>query len=165
MYKLYMSISHTFLGGKCGPFHVGKAKALGDIDPGNDTLGYWWEYANSKCTDNFALRILTDEECVINGAETNETCVDSAKALLKRFTFILDQACLNESIIAMGKVLKLNITEKDFEDKHFHHVHVASVRERLNNDTLYEYLQQRFRRDIELYEWSKNQSIIQCNSR
>ena len=67
-------------------------------------------------------------------------------------------------MIAMGKVLNLNITEKDF-DKHFHHVHVGSVRERLNNDTLYEYLQQRFRRDIELYEWSKNQSIIQCHSR
>ena len=38
-----------------------------------------------------------------------------------------------------------------------------STRDRIANDTLFEYLQTRFRSDIELYEWSKTQSIVRCD--
>jgi hypothetical protein len=43
-------------GGKCGSFH----KSLPD-DPTNDTQELYWEYANSDCADNYALRVLANE--------------------------------------------------------------------------------------------------------
>ena len=143
-------------GGKCGEFHK---KITGD--PTNETQALYWEYANGQCSDNYALRVLADDAHCVNGSNTTLACLESAKNLLRRFTFILDQTCLSESMAALGKELHLNITEVAFENPRQHKKH-PSVRVRLNNDTLYEFLRLRFRRDIELYEWSKTQSIVQC---
>jgi len=145
-------------GGKCGGFQ----KKIPD-DPSNETQDTYWEYANSECADNYALRVLTREPCV-QGANTSSECLQGAKDLLNRITFILDQSCLNESVEAFGSALHLNFTKDGFESR-LHHWHAnLSVRDRFGNDTLYEYVQTRFRRDIELYEWSKNRSIVLCNN-
>ena len=103
--------------------------------------------------------IITCKPCV-KGANTTVSCLESAKDFLNRFTFILDQSCLAESVVAMGNALHLNFTETGFES-HLHKKH-QSARERFGNDTLYEYVQTRFQRDIELYEWSKKRSIVVC---
>lgn len=61
----------------------------------------------------------------------------------------------------MGAQLHLAITSDAFES-HLHHEH-KSAKERINNNTLYEFLQKKFRYDIALYEWSKNMSIVKCS--
>eukprot|EP00984_Skeletonema_dohrnii_P003441 scaffold1167_cov108-Skeletonema_dohrnii-CCMP3373.AAC.1 len=43
-------------GGKCGVFQT---KIPGDTS--NETQDLYWEYANSGCADNYALRVLTRE--------------------------------------------------------------------------------------------------------
>lgn len=139
----------------------GKCSTIGEIDdPTNETQHLWWEYANEECADNYALRVLAPDNGCCNGANTSEHYVEGAKNLLRRFTFILDQACLNESIEALAH--KLNISVDLSGDSGYHRVH-KPARERLANDTLYEYLQHRFRRDIELYEWAKSKSILDCS--
>lgn len=42
--------------GKCGDFHG----TLASGDPTNETQALYWEYANSDCADNYALRVLTE---------------------------------------------------------------------------------------------------------
>ena len=155
-----------FAGGKCGEFHELRhgPNAISE-DPTNATQAVYWIYANSDCADNYALRELTEDPTCIHGTHTSLACLESAKTLLRRFTFIVDQACLNDSLIALGGVLKLNITQETFrQSNRLHHNHPVSIRERLQNDTLYDFLKQRFRRDIELYEWSKTRSIVQCSN-
>lgn len=145
-------------GGKCGKYHSA-IKA----DPNKDNQAIWWEYANSDCADNYALRVLTGENCV-HGAETTLACLESAKNLLSRVTFILNQDCLEESLAAMATTLHLPL-ENDTNAarrQNLHHKHTISSRERIANDTLYEFVRHRFRRDIELYEWSKTRSVVQC---
>jgi len=86
--------------------------------------------------------------------------------LLNRFTFILDQECLSDSMVALGYALKLNITSKGFEGNSVGGTHGKHppLKIRFGNDTLYDYVKKRFRRDIELYEWSKERSIVVCDS-
>ena len=150
-------------GGRCGSFHEGHGVTSISGDPTNETQALYWEYANSQCTDNYALRVLANDAHCVDGSRTSLSCLNGAKTLLSRFTFILDQACLSDSMVALGEALKLNITETDFEHSGLHKKHPPTVRERLKNDTLYEFLQHRFRRDIELYQWSKAKSIVQCD--
>ncbi len=104
--------------------------------------------------------MLNSQNCA-QGEDTPIACLESAKNLLNRFTFILDRSCLADSMVAMGDALNLTITKESFESG-LHGKH-ASPRDRLGNDTLYEYVKRRFRRDIELYEWSKERSIVVCD--
>lgn len=143
-------------GGRCGEMN----KAFNSGDPTNETQALFWEYANAKCADNYALRVLADNDHCVNGTDTSKACLEGAKRLLRRFTFIIDQSCLAESMVALGDKLHLNIT---VDNMVHHNKHPVTIRERLKNDTLYEFLQHRFRRDIELYEWSKKRSIVQCD--
>ena len=106
-----------------------------------------------------AYAYLLNQKCV-NGADTSTSCLESAKDLLKRFTFILDQSCLAESMVALGKKLQLNVTASGFEGTHRRHD--KSIRDRFGNDTLYDYVRTRFQRDVELYEWGKRRSIVVC---
>jgi hypothetical protein len=146
-------------GGKCGSFHHTIINDA-DPDPDNDEVQrLYWEYANDSCADNYALRVLAaDASC----DETNmESCFQSAVSLLERFTFILDEDCLDESMESMGIILGLHITADGFESRH-HHYH-PSAQERINNETLYEFLLNKFHYDIQLYEWSKNMSVVRCS--
>ena len=61
-------------------------------------------------------------------------------------------------MVALGYALNLTITTRGFEGV-FHKEH-APLRDRFGNDTLYEHVKRRFRRNIELYEWSKSRSIV-----
>jgi len=47
-------------GGKCGGFQT----KIPD-DPSNETQDLYWEYANSGCADNYALKVLTREVSLI----------------------------------------------------------------------------------------------------
>ena len=104
--------------------------------------------------------MLADDPHCANGTDTSEACLEGAKDLLRRFTFVLDQSCLADSVAAMADRLGLESTV-EFENG-LHKKHPDDVRTRLGNDTLLEFLQDRFRRDIELYEWSKSRSIVRC---
>jgi len=64
-------------------------------------------------------------------------------------------------MVALGDALNLTITKEGFDGR-LHKAH-PPTRDRFGNDTLYEYVKKRFRRDIELYEWSKERSIVVCN--
>eukprot|EP00804_Cyclotella_cryptica_P005830 CCRYP_000129-RA/>CCRYP_000129-RA protein AED:0.04 eAED:0.02 QI:0/1/0.33/1/1/1/3/15/851 len=145
-------------GGKCGRLH-NSAINEADPEPSEEVQRLFWEYANDRCADNYALRVLANTaDC--NEQNMNE-CFESAKSLLERFTFILDEDCLNEGMEAMSAQLHLGITRDSFESR-LHHGH-NSAQERINNDTLYEFLLEKFHYDIALYEWSKNMSIVRCN--
>lgn len=140
--------------GKCGPFHE---KIHGDPDEVQQEI--YWEYANSKCADNYALRVLSNRSDCVKGFDTSQECLESAKNLLRKFTFILNQDCFDDSLVAMGKILHIpSYTFSDMKNR----PKIKSARDRINNDTLYEFLLHRFRRDIELYEWSKSRSIMIC---
>ncbi|KAL7479287.1 hypothetical protein ACHAW6_005022 [Cyclotella cf. meneghiniana] len=144
-------------GGKCGRFHNSLINEA-DPEPSEEVQRLFWEYANDGCADNYALRVLANSaHC--NEGNMNE-CFESAKSLLQRFTFILDEDCLDEGMEAMGAQLHLDITSDSFES-HLHHEH-TSAQERIHNDTLYEFLLDKFHYDIALYEWSKNMSIVKC---
>ena len=119
----------------------------------------------SLCLTNGLNRCVSFMHCslnqkCVNGSDTSTSCLDSAKELLKRFTFIIDQSCLAESMVALGKKLQLNVSASGFEGTHRRHD--KSIRDRFGNDTLYDYVRTRFQRDIELYEWSKRRSIVVC---
>jgi hypothetical protein len=80
-------------GGKCGRFHNSVINEA-DPEPSEEVQRLFWEYANDGCADNYALRVLANNaEC--NKRNMNE-CFESAKSLLRRFTFILDEDCLDE---------------------------------------------------------------------
>jgi hypothetical protein len=64
-------------------------------------------------------------------------------------------------MVALGSAMNLTITNSGFENRAHHKQH-APLKDRFGNDTLYEYVKRRFRRDIELYEWSKERSIVVC---
>jgi len=91
--------------------------------------------------------------------------LDSAKAYLRRMTIIIDQDCLIESVIAVGKLLNLPpFPILEAQRKTAMGTRHDTARKRIGNDTLYEYIQERFKYDIELYRWSKSQSIVKCNA-
>lgn len=147
-------IERFLSGGRCGEFH----EILQDEQTTPETQGLWWDYANAECADNFALRILSANEpdcCSLQNLE-------AAKKLLRRFTFVVDQDCLSESVAIVGQVLKMpgfKVRRKSEEYYHFKH---ESARERIANDTLWEYINHKFQLDIELYEWSKTISVLEC---
>lgn len=99
-------------GGKCGGYHN---TIINEADPNPDNeevQKLYWSYANDKCADNYALRVLADRpSCDVSNMKK---CYESAQRLLERFTFILDEDCLDESMEAMGNELGLHITADGF---------------------------------------------------
>jgi hypothetical protein len=119
----------------------------------------WWNHANGYHTNNYALRTLTSKESCVKGEKTGEDCVWLAKRLIRQFTIVIDQACFDESMEALSKKLKLGY-EKDRTGAHSH----PPAKERIGYDDVYDFLVRRNRRDIELYEWSKSRSIVDCSA-
>ena len=66
-------------------------------DEKDRTEEQWHRFAESWQADNYALVILPETNSVY-GNNTTFECLESAKTLLQRFTFVLDQACLIEGI-------------------------------------------------------------------
>ena len=129
--------------------------------PENRSKGQWEAFAKSKYTNNFALNVLTSGECV-QEERTTAACLERAKALLERFTVIIDQACLNEGIMEMAALLG----KPNPESVRGHKPKSAkrTPRERIAYDVVYESLKERNAMDIALYEWSKSRSIVHCES-
>lgn len=127
----------------------------------------WWRYANwTHNTNNFALSILAGHGCC-QGANTNRSHLQAAKALLKRFTFVLDLACLTEGLQEIANQLGIELEQRRLAElkrelNHSNHTH-ASNQERIPYPAVYEYLLERNRLDIELYEWTKTISLVRCD--
>ena len=134
-------------------------RLLSDIGHGHqvihDTEEEWWEYANNRLTNNFALRTIMSWEGCCQGESTSDSYLTSAKAYLSRFTFILDMACFDESVTRLSTILGLNYTKKQ--------VNQAKKQASIRNQTLYRYLYHRNVKDIALYEWSKAHSLVKCD--
>ena len=130
----------------------------------NASEAEWWAFANDTTrnhTDNFALRILAGQLCC-NGKDTERRFLDYAKALVSRFTVILDQACLDESMAALTDILGIQL---DSETERFRRQYKQPpVETRIPYRDVYKFLLERNRFDIELYEWSKNISLVDCGS-
>merc|ERR1712224_1141697 len=153
----------------------------------------WWDFAvydQGKNTDNFFLRILTttpmvprtsdqkkirnhvregvnrttDEIMELFPTGINETHFEHGKALLDRFTVVLDIACLEEGMDALARMLGLELPAKD--KRMNSHPKVGNTsQETIGYDDVYEYLLAKNRWDIALYEYSKTISLVQCGER
>ncbi|GAX22252.1 hypothetical protein FisN_19Lh322 [Fistulifera solaris] len=116
----------------------------------------WWAFARSPYTDNFALRALTSSECC-RGSHTPKKFLEQAKALLERFSIILDMECLEEGLEAVADLLGLQIALPQKKNQ-------ASARERIPEAEVYDFLVAKNSMDIELYEFAKTRSLVQCSS-
>lgn len=130
----------------------------------NRTSEGWWELANHRRhTNNYALRVLSDSVGCCSGKDTNQTYLDMAKKLVGRMTFVLDQDCLMDNLIQVARLLNLDYNASQAAKSSFFRQH-EDARTRIGNDTLYEYLLERNKLDMELYYWSKNQSLVNCGA-
>ena len=109
-------------------------------------------------TNNFALSILAGPTCC-QGNNTDPQHLTNAKALVNRFTFVLDMECLEAGMKALAESLKLgiqtNATIIAEEEAKQHHLLPGEV---------YDFLLERNHLDIELYKWSKTVSLVDCSS-
>ena len=132
----------------------------------NRTHATWWKLAlhdgdHANLVDNFNLFLLTNETGCCSGNATDPIHLESAKKLLSRFTYILDQGCLTQSVEIMGEELGVaSITANSRKRKGHDH---KSLKERIPYQDVYDYLMDRNKLDIELYEWAKTQSLVQCD--
>jgi hypothetical protein len=128
--------------------------------PSDRTAQQWWEYAHDDAfTNNYALRVFSD-------GDTSEIGLEKAKGFLSGMTHILDQACLNDNMKKLGKILKWDMKEL-FERSRSRQIILKqrqSARQRIGNDTLYEFLVKQNKHDIQLYEWSKRKSLVVCDA-
>jgi hypothetical protein len=98
---------------------------------------------------------------------------DRGVKLLNRFTYVLDIQCLNEGMVELAKQLNLNSNEIEerikknaAKSKSVKRIdtHSTSNRDRIGYDDVYEYLIEKNKWDIKLYEYSKTISIVNCSN-
>jgi len=142
----------------------------GLLTVGNTSDGHllWRSYANyNRNTNNYALRILAGTGCC-QGEATDRRHLDAAKALLRRFTFVLDIDCLDDGMSKLAKILNITINERKLERKKLARAsaraRMAPSHERIPFPDVYNYLVLKNQLDIELYEWSKGLSLINCSA-
>ncbi len=131
----------------------------------------WWAFAKDERNNNFALRILAGHGCCDN-AQTSQQHLDMAKQLVSRFTFILDLACLDENLEALAEHLQFDLyrrryLEREQQRQRFlksNHTHLPNS-ERIPFPEIYQYLKDRNRKDIELYQWAKERSLVPCSDK
>jgi len=104
---------------------------------------------------------------------------EHAVDVLNRFTVVLDIACLDQGLVALGNLLNLNTTfvddkieklgerrkhpkPKSKEEKNI--IKMLPPREQIGYDDVYEYLLEKNKLDIKLYEYSKTISLVDCNN-
>eukprot|EP00536_Pseudo-nitzschia_multiseries_P006566 jgi/Psemu1/193421/e_gw1.142.71.1 len=141
----------------------------------------WWDIAadpERRHADNFFFRIL--EGTPRPGTETNPfTPLTSgserqlnAVAMLDRFTFVLDIACLHDGIRVLATLLGLDLTRVRDELVRIDNLRISrgktqnklSVEEKIGHRDVYEYLLQKNEWDIRLYEYAKTVSLVRCES-
>jgi len=156
----------------------------------------WWDYAaydGQKETDNFFLRILTGairpkrnaqqqkaRNHITEGIDqsTNdimelfptgldESHFEHGKSLMDRFTFVLDLACFDAGMDAMGNLLEMGLPPQNTPSraaiKAKSGTKALPPKERIGYDDVYEYLVDKNKWDIKLYEYSKTISLINCD--
>jgi len=147
----------------------------------NHSYEQWWWYAHSThYTDNFALQKLTDhpfdylqsskmkdfdleKSKLDKDIEDPRDMLESAQKLVQRFTYVLDIACLSEGMQALAEELGIQINDKKEligEKETIAKSH--STTNSIPYDDIADFLKYRNRVDIELYEWSKNISLVKC---
>jgi hypothetical protein len=158
----------------------------------------WWDYAtydNQKQSDNFFLRILsstkqpsrtseeqraarnhieegidktTNELMELFPTGLDESHLEHGKSLMDRFTFVLDVACFDVGMDAMGNLLQMGLpplykpSKSTIKSKSG--TKSLSTKERIGYDDVYEYLEAKNEWDIKLYEYSKTISIVNCDA-
>jgi len=137
---------------------------------------YWWDYANgtsvmsTRNSNNFALRILSDPEKCCEGKNTDRKYLNQAQSFLEKFTIILDQPCLNDGMEALGQMLNLTLSWKKNRKRDptvagaVDSSRPSSYRDRIGFDDVYEFLIEKNKLDIELYEWAKERSLVRCKT-
>ena len=131
------------------------SKQYGEVK--NRTADEWWRLAQHPVhNNNFALRVLSDYNNCCQGKDTPVETLESAKALMQRFTIVMDQDCLNENLVKLAQDLEMPFHPRE-ANKH------ESARVRIHNDTLYDFLMEKNTQDIKLYEWSKQMSLVVCD--
>jgi hypothetical protein len=122
-----------------------------------DTEEEWWEFAHHTRNDNFALRILAGGTCC-SGANTSRAFLTQAQELVSRFSFVVDIACLNESLYVIAALTGLSM--RPLKPSHAY----PPMQERFYNMEIYNYLRDVNQLDIELYEWARQRAVVQCDS-
>mmetsp|Transcript_13242 Transcript_13242/g.28013 ORF Transcript_13242/g.28013 Transcript_13242/m.28013 type:complete len:1066 (+) Transcript_13242:175-3372(+) len=120
----------------------------------------WEAFAKYDGSINFMLTRLTPDHCGEEGENATIACLEHGKELLRRFTFILDIQCLEEGLEALANELGLPIPDV----KKGRGRTSMSARERIGNDDIYDFIVGRNRLDLELYEWSKSLSLVDCSA-
>ena len=110
--------------------------------------------------NNFALKVLAGPKCC-QGNHTDPIHLENAKALITRFTFVLDVACLDAGMQSLADELDMGITIVEDQRHAAQHVH-PDPRDRIPYPAVYDFLVERNRLDIELYQWSKTISLVDC---
>jgi len=128
----------------------------------NHDLEQWRKFANDSFYDNYALRVLAEDNTGNQGENTERWHLETAKKLVERFTVVLDIACLDDGMAALADMLNitLNVNTKKKKRTRTH----AHPRERIGYDEVYEYLLRKFHLDIEMYEWSKAKALVNCSA-
>lgn len=131
----------------------------------NATHADWWRYANTSHgeTNNVMLHDLSADPMCCNGADTPRDRLREAQDLIRKFTFVLDIACLDEGMKALKAVLHLDDDSplQTNRKKPKDHTHKPAS-DRIPYPDVYDFLVQRNRLDQELYEWSRNLSLVRC---
>ncbi|CAB9523259.1 expressed unknown protein [Seminavis robusta] len=128
----------------------------------NASIEEYWEFAHEEYhNNNYALRILSDIGCC-NGSDTNIKYLEEAKEVVKRFTFVVDQDCLSESLEKVAEILGIENAHNP-KSKQLHRSH-KPLEERIPYPEVLDYLKDKNKLDIELYEWSKERSVVNCRA-
>ena len=93
-------------------------------------------------------------------AETDDSHLERAKALVRRFTFVLDMDCLVPSMQALAERLGLNSSLiSNQSTKSF-----QSPKKRIGHKDVYRYLLEKNRLDVKLYKWARGISLVDCST-
>jgi len=162
---------------------------------GNASVEELTQFSHSDRTENNVLRILANEHCcpvqedAVDSHNTNpfispilttpptpidRTHLEAAKALLRRFSVIIDMECLSETLqllaqnewnITLGPMTMPATSEPPPSSLSTKTTTTtaATPREIIGNDAIYEYLLQKNELDVELYQWSKSVSYLDCS--
>lgn len=112
-----------------------------------------------RITNNYALRVFAGDGCC-DGSTTQRRHLETAKSVLSRLTFILDIECLNEGMMELAKILEIPINKAIFKKAQKH----GPSRDRIPFEDVYDFLAQKNKLDIELYEWAKKLSLVNCSA-
>lgn len=131
------------------------------VEDGTADNATWMDFARKSVNaDNYALHVLSDNGCC-NGSATDPKYLEEAKELVSRFTFVLDIGCLDTSMLALADLLGFqDLLDTSTWKPDVHHDPPGS---RIPAG-VYEYLVEKNRLDLELYEFAKARALVDCSS-